>query len=156
MSSDVLICFHALMTIEGEYEPSPSEWVRGQVNAIEETGDTASVDIQDRPVVLLTMRGASSGKVRKVPLMRVEHEGSYLAVASQGGAPQHPQWFHNLVAHPDIDLQDGTVSSPARARLLEGQARSQWWARAVEAFPPYAEYQTKTDRQIPLFLLEPL
>ncbi len=143
------------MTITGEYQASPSAWVRKQVDEIESTGDTRSVHIQNRPVVLLTMRGVKSGKVRKVPLMRVEHEGVYAAVASQGGAPTHPQWFHNLVAHPDIDLQDGTVTGPFRAREVTGTEREQWWPRCVEAFPDYADYQTRTDRLIPVFVLEP-
>ncbi len=143
------------MTTSGNYVPSPAKWVRDQVAEIERTGTTTSVHIQHRPVVLLTMTGAQSGAVRKVPLMRVEHEGRYAAVASQGGAPQHPQWFHNLVAHPDIDLQDGTEVGPVHARELTGAERDEWWPRCVEAFPPYAEYQTKTDRLIPVFVLEP-
>lgn len=143
------------MTTSGNYVPSPAKWVRDQVAEIERTGTTTSVHIQHRPVVLLTMTGAKSGAVRKVPLMRVEHEGRYAAVASQGGAPQHPQWFHNLVAHPDIDLQDGTEAGPVHARELTGAERDEWWPRCVEAFPPYAEYQTKTDRLIPVFVLEP-
>lgn len=143
------------MTTSGNYVPSPAKWVRDQVAEIERTGTTRSVHIQDRPVVLLTMTGAKSGAVRKVPLMRVEHEGRYAAVASQGGAPEHPQWFHNLVAHPDIDLQDGTEAGPVRARELTGAERDEWWPRCVAAFPPYAEYQTKTDRLIPVFVLEP-
>ena len=142
------------MAISGDYVPSPSDWVRAQVEEIERTGTTESVDIMDRPVVLLTMLGARSGAVRKVPLMRVEHDGAYAAVASQGGAPTHPQWFHNLQAHPDIDLQAGTESFPVRARVLEGEEREQWWERCVAAYPPYADYQTKTDRQIPVFVLE--
>ena len=142
------------MAISGDYVPSPSDWVRAQVEEIERTGTTGSVDIMDRPVVLLTMLGARSGAVRKVPLMRVEHDGAYAAVASQGGAPTHPQWFHNLQAHPDIDLQAGTESFPVRARVLEGEEREQWWERCVAAYPPYADYQTKTDRQIPVFVLE--
>lgn len=143
------------MTITGEYAPSTTEWVRKQVDAIEETGTTTSVHIQDRPVVLLTMRGKASGKVRKVPLMRVEHEGVYAAVASKGGAPDHPQWYFNLLAHPDLDLQDGTRTRPVRAREISGAEREAWWRRCVEAFPPYVEYQTRTDRLIPVFLLEP-
>lgn len=142
------------MTTSENYLPSPAKWVRDQVAEIERTGTTTSVHIQDRPVVLLTMTGARSGAVRKVPLMRVEHEGQYAAVASQGGAPEHPQWFHNLVAHPDIDLQDGTETSLVRARELEGDERDAWWPRCVAAFPPYAEYQTKTGRLIPVFVLE--
>jgi len=143
------------MAMSGEYVPSPSDWVRRQVEEIEHTGTTDSVHIQHRPVVLLTMRGAKSGKVRKVPLMRVEHEGVFAAVASKGGAPEHPKWYRNLQKHPDIELQAGTETWPVRARELSGPEREQWWQRCVEAFPPYAEYQTKTDRLIPVFVLEP-
>jgi deazaflavin-dependent oxidoreductase (nitroreductase family) len=142
------------MTIEGEYVPSPRAWVREQVETIEETGTTRSVHIMDRPVVLLTMHGLS-GKVRKVPLMRVEHDGVYAAVASQGGAPEHPKWYANLRKNPVIDLQDDTRTWTARAREIEGSERAEWWERCVEAFPPYAEYQEKTDRLIPVLLLEP-
>ncbi|MBB2985773.1 nitroreductase family deazaflavin-dependent oxidoreductase [Terracoccus luteus] len=140
---------------DSQYVPSTSQWVREQVEEIERTGTTASVHIQDRPVVMLTMRGAKSGATRKVPLMRVERDGSYAAVASQGGAPTHPQWYHNLKAHPDIELMDGERSFPVRARELDGEEREQWWQPCVDAFPPYAEYQTKTDRLIPVFVLEP-
>lgn len=144
------------MAINGEYEASPSDWVRDQVAAVEAAGDTHAVDLDGMSIVLLTMLGATSGKVRKVPLMRVEHAGDYLAVASKGGAPKNPQWYHNLVAHPDLELQDGTVTRPFRARLVEDdQERAQWWERAVAAFPPYAEYQAGTERTIPLFVLEP-
>ena len=143
------------MTIYGEYAPSTAQWVRDQVDTIEATGTTRSVHIMDRPVVLLTMIGATSGKVRKVPVMRVEHDGVYLAVASKGGAPEHPQWFHNLLAHPDVEIQDDRASSPVRARLVSGEERGPWWERAVAAYPPYAEYQTKTEREIPLFVIEP-
>ncbi|GAA5033856.1 nitroreductase family deazaflavin-dependent oxidoreductase [Terrabacter aeriphilus] len=142
------------MATTDEYVPSPSDWVRDQVDTIARTGTTDSVHIMERPVVLLTMRGAKSGAIRKVPLMRVEHDGSFAAVASQGGAPTHPQWYHNLLAHPDIELQAGTDTFPVRARELEGDERSQWWERCVAAYPPYAEYQTKTDRLIPVFVLE--
>jgi deazaflavin-dependent oxidoreductase (nitroreductase family) len=113
------------------------------------------VQIMDRPVVLLTMLGVS-GKVRKVPLMRVEHDGAYAAVASKGGAPENPKWVANVEKNPVLDLQDGTRTTTVRARELEGAEREQWWERCVAAFPPYAEYQTKTDRQIPVFLLEPV
>jgi deazaflavin-dependent oxidoreductase (nitroreductase family) len=143
------------MSTDADYAPSPSKWVRDQVEQIEAAGDTRVVQVEDRPVVLLTMRGAKTGKIRKVPLMRVEHEGRYLAVASRGGAPQHPKWYANLLANPEIELQDGTTSMPMRARELEGQERYEWWVRAVEAFPPYAEYQVRTQRQIPIFILEP-
>ncbi|PRY63692.1 deazaflavin-dependent oxidoreductase (nitroreductase family) [Knoellia remsis] len=143
------------MAITGTYVPSPSDWVRKQVEKIEETGTTDSVDIQGRPVVLLTMNGVT-GSVRKVPLMRVEHDGVYAAVASKGGAPDNPKWYANLLKNPVIELQDGTRSWTARARELEGAEREQWWPRCVEAFPPYAEYQQNTDRLIPVFVLEPV
>lgn len=142
------------MPITGEYAPSPSDWVRDQVETIMETGTTESVDIQGRPVVLMTMLGASSGKVRKVPVMRVEHDGEYVAVASKGGAPDHPAWYANLRANPEITLQDGREVWDVRARELEGEERATWWDRAVEAFPQYAEYQAGTDRQIPVLILE--
>ncbi len=142
------------MTITGDYIPSPSAWVRKQVETIAETGTTGSVDIQGLPVVLLTMLGAKSGSVRKVPLMRVEHDGAYAAVASQGGAPEHPQWYHNLRKHPDLDLQVGEETFAVHAREVEGAERAAWWERCVDAFPPYAGYQVKTERLIPVFVLE--
>lgn len=137
-----------------EYIPSPSDWVRDQVATIDKTGDTRSVDIMGMPVVMLTMRGAKTGATRKVPLMRVEHDGSYAAVGSKGGAPEDPQWVHNLRAHPDITLQDGTETFDVSAREISGSERDEWWPRCVATFPPYAEYQTKTDRQIPVFVLK--
>lgn len=142
------------MTDQNEYEVSPVEWVRDQTKKIFETGTTSSVDVKGRPVVLLTMRGAKSGKLRKVPLMRVEHDGDYAIVASKGGAPENPVWYHNVKAHPELELQDGTVSGRYRARELAGEEREAWWERAVAAYPDYADYQTKTDRLIPVFVLE--
>ena len=144
------------MTIEGEYVPSPRKGARDQVSEIERTGTTDSVDIMGMPVVLLTMVGAKTGAIRKVPLMRVEHDGLYAAVASLGGAPDHPQWYWNLRRKPELDLQDGTVVTRRRARELEGAEREAWWERCVAAFPPYASYQRKTDRLIPVFVLEPV
>ena len=144
------------MAIEGEYVPSPRKGSRDQVSEIERTGTTDSVDIMGLPVVLLTMVGAKSGAIRKVPLMRVEHDGLYAAVASLGGAPDHPQWYWNLRRKPELDLQDGTVVTRRRARELEGAEREAWWERCVAAFPPYASYQRKTDRLIPVFVLEPV
>jgi F420H(2)-dependent quinone reductase len=144
-----------MTAIQGEYVPSPTRWVREQVETIERTGTTRSVHIMDRPVVLLTMLGLS-GKVRKVPLMRVEHEGVYAAVASKGGAPEHPKWYANLRRNPVLDLQDADRTWTVRAREIEGAEREEWWARCVEAYPPYADYQTKTDRLIPVLLLEPV
>ena len=142
------------MSIDGEYEPSPVEWVRDQVATIMETGTTESVDIRGLPVILMTMEGASSGKVRKVPVMRVEHDGTYAAVASKGGAPEHPAWYANLQANPEVIVQDGTESWTAHAREISGEERETWWERCVQAFAPYAEYAEKTDRTIPVLLLE--
>jgi F420H(2)-dependent quinone reductase len=139
-----------------EYVPSPTSWVRKQVEKIEARGTTRAVSILNRPVVMLTMRGAKTGAIRKVPLMRVEHEGVYAAVASKGGAPKHPQWYANLLTNPRLTLQDDTRSWEAVAREITGTEREEWWERCVAAYPPYAEYQTKTDRLIPVFLLEPV
>ena len=141
---------------ESEYVPSPTTWVRRQVEKIEATGDTRSVSVLSRPVVMLTMRGAKTGAIRKVPLMRVEHEGVYAAVASQGGAARHPKWYANLRANPQISLQDGTATWDAVAREITGAERDEWWERCVAAYPPYADYQTRTDRVIPVLLLEPV
>lgn len=138
-----------------EYAPSPRDWVREQVETIERTGTTGSVDIMGLPVVLLTMRGARSGKVRKVPLMRVDHDGVYAAVGSTGGGPRNPQWVSNLRAEPRITVQDGTTQWQVDAREVTGAERATWWERCVAAFPPYAEYQERTDRLIPVFVLEP-
>ena len=140
---------------DSEYEPNATPWVREQLEKIDDAGDTRAVAVMDRPIVVVIMTGAKTGKARRVPLMRVEHEGSYAAVASKGGAPRHPVWFNNLVTNPDVTVQDGTERHELRARMLEGDERAQWWDRAVAAYPPYAEYQTKTDRQIPVFVLEP-
>jgi F420H(2)-dependent quinone reductase len=142
------------MSSETDYAPSPTPFVRDMVEQIEQAGTTAVIS-HGKGVVLLTMRGAKSGKIRKVPLMRVEHDGEYAVVASLGGAPQHPVWYYNLKANPEIQLQDGEVTSGFVARELEGDERELWWARSVEAWPDYADYQTKTDRVLPVFLLEP-
>jgi deazaflavin-dependent oxidoreductase (nitroreductase family) len=134
---------------------SPEGWVRDQTEKILESGTTEGVTVFDRPIVLVTIRGAKSGKLRYTPLMRVEHDGSYGLVASKGGAPEHPNWYHNLVANPHVELQDGTVTKEYDARELSGDERQEWWERSVAAYPPYAEYQQKTDRLIPVFVLEP-
>jgi len=144
------------MTLIGEYEPSAAKWVRIQVEKYEATGGAEGNTVLNRPIVVITSRGHASGKLRKNPVMRVEKDGVYAAVASQGGAPDHPTWFHNFLADPVVDLQDGPEVKPFRARLAEGDERAEWWDRAVAAFPNYAEYQEKTDRQIPVFLLEPV
>jgi deazaflavin-dependent oxidoreductase (nitroreductase family) len=139
-----------------DYAPSPTDWVRTQVEKVEAAGTTEAVDIMGMKVVLLTMRGAKSGKVRKVPLMRVEHNGVYAAVASLGGAPKNPVWYYNLKADPKLTLQDGTTTKEYVAREIEGAEYDEWWERSVAAYPPYAEYQTKTSRKIPQFVLEPV
>lgn len=144
------------MPLDGEYEPSTQQWVRDQVELYESSGGTEGTLLRGMPVVIVASRGAKSGKLRKTPLMKVEHEGRYAAVASQGGAPEHPSWYHNLVADPQVELQDGPVRQDMVARLIEGDERAEWWRRAVAAFPPYREYQFRTKRQIPVFLLEPV
>jgi deazaflavin-dependent oxidoreductase (nitroreductase family) len=145
------------MPVEGEYEPSTRAWVREQVELYESSGGTQGTTLRDTglPVVIITNRGARSGKLRKTPVMRVEHDGRYAAVASQGGAPTHPFWYYNLRAHPRVELQDGTRKEDMVARELTGDERAQWWDRAVAAYPPYADYQERTARQIPVFVLEP-
>ncbi|MFG2430604.1 nitroreductase family deazaflavin-dependent oxidoreductase [Streptomyces sp. NPDC048590] len=141
------------MPIEGEYEPSPTAWVREQVELIESSGGTRGTTMRGMPVILLTTRGAKTGKIRKTPLMRVEHEGQYAVVASLGGAPKHPVWYYNVQADPQVELRDGTLSQDMVAREVTGEEKALWWGRAVEAFPDYADYQAKTDREIPLFVL---
>ena len=142
------------MTIDEEYAPSTQQWVRNHVDAIAEHGTTDVATIRGLPVVLMTMRGARTGKVRKVPVMRVEHEGVYAVVASQGGRPTHPGWYFNLKAGPNITLQDGTQTHSYLVRELEGAERDLWWERAVAAYSDYADYQTRTTRVIPVLLLE--
>lgn len=145
------------MPIEGRYEPSPRQWVRDQVDLFESSDGTEGTTLMDTglPVVIITNVGAKSGKVRKTPLMRVEHEGRYAAVASQGGSPKNPLWYYNFVANPRVELHDGPKRTAMIARELIGDEREQWWERAVAAYPPYAEYQTRTSRLIPVFVLEP-
>ena len=137
-----------------EYEPSPWEWVRNQVDQYERSAGREANTLLDTgwPIVVITTRGNKSGKVRKMALMRVEHDGEYALVASMGGAPKHPVWYFNLKADPDITLQDGAEPFPARVRELSGDERALWWDRAVAAYPPYAEYQERTERVIPVFL----
>jgi deazaflavin-dependent oxidoreductase (nitroreductase family) len=143
------------MPLSGEYEPSPDRRAREQVELFESSGGTEGTTMNGMPVVIITMHGRKSGKIRKTPLMRVEHDGKYALVASMGGAPKHPVWYHNLVADPRVELQDGPVRQDMVAREVTGQEKAEWWERAVAAFPPYAEYQTKTDRAIPVLVLEP-
>jgi deazaflavin-dependent oxidoreductase (nitroreductase family) len=143
------------MPIEGEYQPSSWDWVRNQVAEYEATGGQQANTLLDTglPVIIVTTRGNKSGKVRKMALMRVEHDGRYALVASMGGAPQNPVWYYNLKAHPDeVTIQDGPQPFDVEVRELDGNDREEWWTRAVAAYPPYAEYQEKTARQIPVFI----
>ncbi|HYF74215.1 MAG TPA: nitroreductase family deazaflavin-dependent oxidoreductase [Nocardioides sp.] len=145
------------MTLQGEYEPSPEQWVRDQVEEFESSHGQRGNLLMGKPewpVVVITSKGAKSGKLRKNPVMRVEKDGVYAAVASKGGAPEHPTWYHNFVAHPEVDLQDGAEKHTYSVRVAEGAERAEWWERAVAQYAPYAEYQQKTDREIPVFLLE--
>ena len=144
------------MPLEGEYEPGALDWSREQAELYESSGGTKGLTMQGKPVILLTTKGNKTGKLRKTPLMRVEHEGRYAAVASLGGAPKHPVWYHNLVAEPHVELQDGPVKQDMVAREVFGDEKAEWWSRAVEVWPAYDEYQAKTDRVIPLFVLEPM
>ena len=143
------------MPLTGEYEPSTAKWVRDQVELYESSGGTKGTTLRGMPVIVLTTLGARSGKIRKTPLMRVEHGGRYAIVASQGGAPKHPVWYYNVLADPHVELQDGPVHEDYVARELHGDEKAAWWERAVAAYPPYADYQQKTERQIPVFVLEP-
>jgi deazaflavin-dependent oxidoreductase (nitroreductase family) len=143
------------MPLHGEYEPSTEQWVRDQVDLYESSGGTDGTTLRGMPVIVLTTRGAKSGKIRKIPLMRVEHDGVYAIVASQGGAPVHPRWYFNVIADPNVELQDGPIKQDMVAREVTGDEKKEWWKRAVAAFPPYREYQFKTRRQIPVFVLEP-
>ena len=142
------------MPLTGEYEPSTQQWVRDQVALYEGSGGTEGTTLRDMPVIILTSRGARSGKLRKTPLMRVEHDGAYAVVASKGGAPEHPVWYYNLVADPQVELQDGPEKWDMVAREVEGDEKAAWWERAVAAYPDYADYQQKTERVIPVFVLE--
>jgi len=143
------------MPIDGDYEPSAWDWVAKQVDQYEGSGGTEGLTLQGKPVVVVTMRGRRSGKVRKAALMKVEHDGTYAIVASKGGDDRHPGWYLNIVADPDVTLQDGTLVQDMRAREVDGDERDAWWARAVEAWPDYNNYQRKTDRTIPVVVLEP-
>lgn len=142
------------MPLQGEYATEKTEWVAGQLAKIDNAGTTEAVDMNGMHIVVFTIRGRKTGKLRRVPLMRVEKDGAYALFASKGGAPEHPVWYRNVLANPDIDVQDGTQIRSGRARELSGTEREEWWARGVEAFPPYADYQEKTGRTIPVLLVE--
>ena len=143
------------MPLTGEYEPSPEQWVRDQVEGYESSGGARANTLRDTglPVIIVTHRGNKTGAIRKIALMRVEHGGEYALVASKGGAPKHPVWYYNLLADPTaVMIQDGPEPFDAEVRLVTGDERAQWWERAVAAYPPYAEYQTRTEREIPVFV----
>jgi deazaflavin-dependent oxidoreductase (nitroreductase family) len=144
------------MPLTGEYAPSTAGWARKQVERYEATDGKEANDLRGRPIIVLTSLGARTGKLRKTPLMRVEHEGLYAVVASQGGAPKHPVWYFNLKANPRVELQDGPTKLDYLARELSGDEKAVWWERAVETWPDYAKYQLRTTRQIPVFVLEPV
>jgi deazaflavin-dependent oxidoreductase (nitroreductase family) len=144
------------MPLRGDYEPSPNNRSREQVELYEGSGGTDGLTQQGKPVIILTTKGARSGQLRKTPLMRVEHGGSYAVVASMGGAPKHPVWYYNLVGHAQVELQDGPAKWDMTARAVTGDEKRIWWERAVAAWPAYADYQQRTDREIPLFVLDPV
>ena len=144
------------MPLTGEYEPSTLDWARENAELYIASGGTQGTELKGMPVVLLTTIGAKSGKLRKTPLMRVEHDGEYAVVASLGGAPKNPVWYYNIVANPHVELQDGTASADYQAREVFGDEKAIWWQRAVAAYPDYADYQRKTDRAIPVFVLTPI
>ncbi len=139
------------MPLSGEYEPSTSDWARENAEQYMESGGTEGTELKGKPVILLTTIGAKSGKIRKTPLMRVEHNGEYAVVASLGGAPKNPVWYYDVKKNPRVELQDGPTAGDYEAREVFGDEKAAWWERAVEAWPDYADYQKKTDRQIPLF-----
>jgi F420H(2)-dependent quinone reductase len=144
------------MPLSGEYEPSPWDWSREQADKYAESGGAEAADMKGMPIILLTTVGAKTGKLRKTPLMRVEHGGEYAVVASLGGAPKNPVWYWNIAKNPRVELQDGSVTLDYDSREVFGDEKATWWERAVEAYPDYADYQTKTDRQIPVFVLTPV
>lgn len=144
------------MPLQGQYAPSTSEWARKQAEQFEESGGSEAALLRNKPIIVLTTKGAKTGALRKTALMRVEHDGRYAVVASKGGAPDNPAWYFNIVAEPLVELQDGDVKRDYRAHEAEGVEREEWWARAVAAWPDYANYQLKTERIIPLFVLEPV
>ncbi len=144
------------MPLTGDYEPGTSGWARRQAERYEATNGAEAPTIREMPIIVLTSVGAKTGKLRKTALMRVEYEGTYAVVASLGGAPKNPVWFYNLKAHPHVELQDGATKRDYEAHEATGEEKALWWARAVEAFPDYADYQRRTKRVIPLFVLEPI
>lgn len=143
------------MALQGTYEPSPWSWVSDQVELYERTGGTEGAELNGKPCVILWTKGRNSGAVRKSPLMRIKDGDCYAVVASMGGAPKHPVWYHNVVADPHVSLQDGAELRDYTARIAEGSEKQEWWSKATDVWPDYDDYQAKTERQIPLFILEP-
>ena len=144
------------MPLTGDYEPSTSDWARENAELYMASGGTEGTELKGKLVILLTTVGAKTAKLRKTPLMRVEHNGEYAVVASLGGAPKNPVWFHNIVKHTRVELQDGAATGDYEAREVFGEEKASWWQRAVEVWPDYADYQRKTDREIPVFVLTPI
>lgn len=144
------------MPLTGDYEPSTLDWARENAELYMSSGGTEGTELKGKPVVLLTTVGAKTGKLRKTPLMRIEHDGEYAAVASLGGAPKNPVWYYNVKKHPQVELQDGTLFGDYEAREVFGEEKAAWWQRAVEIWPDYADYQRKTERVIPVFVLTPI
>ena len=144
------------MPLTGDYEPSTSDWARENAELYMASGGTDGTALKGKPVILLTTIGAKTGKLRKTPLMRVEHEGESAVVASLGGAPKNPVWYYNFKKHSRVELQDGTETGDYEAREVFGDERAAWWQRAVGVWPDYADYQRKTDREIPVFVLTPI
>lgn len=144
------------MPLTGELAPSTAAWARRQVERYEATDGAEGNELRGRPIIVLTSVGARTGKLRKTALMRVEHDGRYAVVASMGGAPRDPVWYYNLKKNPHVELQDGATKLDYQAREVTGAEKATWWGRAVETWPDYAKYQTRTKRQIPVFVLEPM
>ena len=144
------------MPLTGDYAPSTAAWARKQAETYEQTDGEKAADLRGRPIIVLSSIGAKTGKLRKTPLMRVEHDGDYAVVASMGGAPKNPVWYYNLKKNPHVELQDGPTKRDYNAREVTGDEKAIWWKRAVDTWPDYAKYQTKTERQIPVFVLEPI
>ena len=143
------------MGLQGEYEPSPAQWVRQQVEEYEASNGARGNTMRGKPVIILSTVGAKSRKIRKTPLMRVEQDGEYVVIASKGGADDHPLWYRNIQAHPLVELQDGPLKQVMRAREATGAERKRWWSCAVAAWPDYEDYARRTDRVIPVVLLTP-
>jgi deazaflavin-dependent oxidoreductase (nitroreductase family) len=144
------------MPLTGEYEPSAAEWARTQAEKYEASDGAEANELRGRPIVVMTSVGAKSGKLRKTPIMRVEHDGSYAVFASKGGDEKNPTWFYNVEANPHVELQDGAVRRDYLAHVAEGAERDAWWHRGVATWPDYAKYAEKTDRLIPVFVLVPI